>query len=30
MSDGKQIFLKEIAYMEEGVSYILDEPMSVE
>lgn len=30
MSDGKQILLKEIAYMGQGVSYILDEPMSVE
>ena len=30
MSNGKQIVLKEIAYMGQGVSYILDETMSVE
>lgn len=30
MSNGKHILLKEIAYMGQGVSYILDEPVSVE
>lgn len=30
MSNGKQILLKEVAYMGQGVSYVLDEPVSLE
>lgn len=30
MSNGKQILLKEIAYMGQGISYVFDEPVSLE
>lgn len=30
MSNGKQIVLKEIAYMGQGISYVFDEPVSLE
>ena len=30
MSNGKQILLKEVAYMGQGVSYVLDDPVSLE
>lgn len=30
LSNGKQIVLKEIAYMGQGISYVCDEPVSVE